>query len=588
MDSGGIRTALRHLRTLAAVRSMTALADGELLARFAEAGDEAAFTALVERHAPMVLRVCRRVLGHPQDAEDACQATFLVLVRKAASVRKRGSAANWLYGVADRTARQLRAGRARRERVRAGQAEAAVPADEGPSWREVRHVLDEELGRLSEKYRAPLELCYLEGLTRDEAARRLGLEINRFRGRLDYGRTLLRARLTRRGIAPSAALLVGLLTREATAAVPANLVISTVRAAALIAAGRAVPAGMVPARVAALAEGVVHTMFLTKLKLVCVALILTAGLGGGASAIWHSATAAAPAVAGGAPATPPVSAVAGEKPKGGGPAEPLKKMEHPFDKPLAALSKTYALPDGEVLKCFRPPFPEVRKELMRLGYVNPPDEPNGYLDLHWRDGRLVFGTLTGTTQDLRTLLTALAGLYPQEVEAEDALLMTAIGADFVVREGAPPAKVVARLEEILNNEFAIPLKLTLREEERKVHVLSGKYQFKAVAPDQERNRIELYAENLSDPKFGGGGSGNFAEFAQWLGRFVSRRVVVGKVEGVPARLSWHDDHPDKAFSQEEWEAAHAAEPVLKHVAEQTGLTIREETRRVRVLVVERK
>ena len=113
MNDGGIRAALRNLRTLAAVRMATTLSDGELLGRFVETHDEAAFTALVERHGPMVLRVCRRVLGHAQDAEDACQATFLVLVRKAASVRKRGSVASWLYGVAYRTARKLQASRAR-------------------------------------------------------------------------------------------------------------------------------------------------------------------------------------------------------------------------------------------------------------------------------------------------------------------------------------------------------------------------------------------------------------------------------------------------------------------------------------------
>ena len=184
------------------------------------------------------------------------------------------------------------------------------------------------------------------------------------------------------------------------------------------------------------------------------------------------------------------------------------------------------------------------------------------------------------------LLTAVAGIYPQEMEGKLEWLATGVGADFVVREGAPTAKIVARLEEILNKDFDIPVKLALRQEDRKVHVLKGTYKFTPAAAG--RDRIEIYAKDLSDPKFGGGGSGTFPEFADWLGRFVHRRVVVGKVDGVPKHLFWHDNHPDGPFTQEESDAAHAAEPVLKHIAEQTGLTIAEETRRVRVLMVEPK
>jgi RNA polymerase sigma factor (sigma-70 family) len=294
MYGGGIPAALRHLRTLAAVATAAAHSDGELLGRFAETHDEAAFTALMERHGPMVLRVCRRILGHAQDAEDACQATFLVLVRKAASVRKRGSAASWLYGTAARTARKLQASRARRERG-CGGAEDAMPdtARDDPSWREVRAMLDEELLRLPEKYRAPLVLCYLEGLTRDEAARRLGLSPNRLRGLLDYGRGLLRGRLSRRGVGLPAVLLAGLVVREAPAAVPALLVVSTVKAAALTAAGRALPAGLVPARVVALTQGMVRTMLTAKLQ-VTSAVLLLAGFALGASAVLPSVPAADP------------------------------------------------------------------------------------------------------------------------------------------------------------------------------------------------------------------------------------------------------------------------------------------------------
>src|SRR5262245_22608239 len=141
---GSIRTALRHLSTLAAVRTAAALSDAELLGRFVQSHNEAAFATLVERHGPMVLGVCRRVLRHAQDAEDACQATFLVLVRRAASVRKRGSVASWLYGVAYRTARKLQASRARQQRHSAWRAEdVADVAEDDPSWGGVRAMRDE-------------------------------------------------------------------------------------------------------------------------------------------------------------------------------------------------------------------------------------------------------------------------------------------------------------------------------------------------------------------------------------------------------------------------------------------------------------
>ncbi len=618
MYDGGMRAALRHLRTLAAVRTATPLGDGELLGRFADTHDESAFAALVERHGPMVLRVCRRILGHFHDAEDACQATFLILARKAASIRKRGSAASWLYGVASRTARTLQTSRARRERAcgfRDGALADAARDDLSwrgdlsrhgdRSWREVCAILDQELLRLPEKHRAPLVLCYLEGLTRDEAAQRLGLNLNRLRGRLDYGRGLLRRRLTRRGVALPAVLLASLLVREAPAAVPALLVLSTVKAAALTAAGRALPAALVSTPVVALTHTMVRAMFMTKLKVMFLALLFLAGLGTGVSAVIQyvaAAEAETPSAARRAPSAaeegPPRSALGAPRstPKDQTPAKPPKKDVHPFEKALEGLNKHYALADAEVLKCFRPPFPEERKAFFRAAHA-PADgvEWDGNLTLHWRNGTLVFGSVTlGPVtpaarphgRALEPLLTTLAGIYPQEVEGDADLRATLIDGDFVVREGAPPAKVIARLEEILNKDFNFPIKLTLRDEDRNVFVLSGKYKFTPVAPGREKNRIELYAQDLQDPNRGGGGSGHFDEFVRWLGRFINRRVVLGQAEGLPARLSWHDNERSP-FTKEEHEADHAPGPIMQHVTDQTGLTLSEETRRVRVLVVER-
>src|SRR5262249_38360606 len=163
-------------------------------------------------HGRMVLRVCRRVLHQEQDVEDAFQVTFLVLAREARTIRKQGSLASWLHGVAYRAALKARAGAGRRrERAAEGAARPAALPDE-VCWKELRAVLDEELARLPERLRAPLVLCYLEGLTQDEAAQHLGQSKSTCRRNLERGRELLGSRLARRGVTLSAALFAPLLS----------------------------------------------------------------------------------------------------------------------------------------------------------------------------------------------------------------------------------------------------------------------------------------------------------------------------------------------------------------------------------------
>lgn len=260
-----IERVLSHIHRLASRRGEDLVTDGTLLRRFAEDHDESAFAQLVERHADLVWGVCQRVLGASADAEDAFQATLLVLARKAAAIAKRDSLRSWLHGVAFRVARNVRravAVRSQRER-RATSRESAEGTEE-LSWREVRQVLDEELLCLPEKYRLPLLLCYLEGKTQDEAARQLGWEPGTFRGRLDRGRERLRRRLVRRGIGLGSALTATLAVQCVAKAAPARLTADTVRAASLNAAGQA---AAVSAPVAALAEGVLRSLFLAKVRL---------------------------------------------------------------------------------------------------------------------------------------------------------------------------------------------------------------------------------------------------------------------------------------------------------------------------------
>ena len=258
------------------------LSDQGLLERFVRSRDEAAFAELMRRHAAMVLGVCRRVLSHSQDAEDAFQATFVIFARRASAVR--GSVGAWLHAVAWRAARRLRIQRARRSMQALGSADAIQPDGTAEvTWREVRSVLDEELQRLPEKYRAPLVLCYLEGLTQDEAARRLGWPCGVLRGRLDRGRERLRARLVRRGLGLSAALFGAALAESATAGVPAQVTSELVHDALLVAADPAAAPTAVSAKVNALATEVTRTMIATNIRSAVLAVVALAVLVGGTS-----------------------------------------------------------------------------------------------------------------------------------------------------------------------------------------------------------------------------------------------------------------------------------------------------------------
>src|SRR6516225_4632334 len=236
------------------------LSDGQLLARFINQHDEAAFAALVKRHGPMVLGVCRRLLGNVHDADDAFQATFLILVHKAASLKSRELVGNWLYGVAYKTALAARAKNSRRrskeKQVIAMTEPAVTPPDD---WSEVRPMLDQELSRLGHDYREAIVLCDLEGKTRKEAARKLGIPESTFSGRLTTARRQLAKRLTRHGLTLSSSAVATILSQSAVSAcVPGPLVASTVKAAAIVASESAI-AGAVSASVLALTEGVLKT-----------------------------------------------------------------------------------------------------------------------------------------------------------------------------------------------------------------------------------------------------------------------------------------------------------------------------------------
>jgi RNA polymerase sigma factor (sigma-70 family) len=297
MADGQLGAALRRLAEVSAARAEDRLTDGDLLRQLDGPGAEGAFALLVRRHGPMVLGTCCRVLRDRHEAEDAFQATFLVLFRRARHLYRRGSLAGWLHTVALHAAHKTRTAATRRrlrERLAVKMSHGA-PAPEA-AWEDLHPVLDEELGRLPERLRAPVVLCYLEGRTNEEAARLLSCPAGTVKSRLARARGLLRTALVRRGVTPAAGLCGGLLTARAWATVPAPLIQAAIRNAFRPEAGAAA---------VTLARGVLQTMFRTKVH-AAVGLLTFAALALGAGTLSYRAVASVPEKEGG-PALAPVA-----------------------------------------------------------------------------------------------------------------------------------------------------------------------------------------------------------------------------------------------------------------------------------------
>jgi RNA polymerase sigma factor (sigma-70 family) len=303
MATNQLRGVMRTLHRAASPPDDEALSDRQLLESYIRSREEAAFAALVRRHGPMVWGVCRRLLGIHQDAEDAFQATFLVLVRKAASVVH---VANWLYGVAHQTALKARATAARRrgkEKQVLAMPEPAVEQRE--LWDDLQPLLDQELSRLPEKHREVIVVCELQGKTLKEAAQQCRLPQGTVASRLARARAMLAKRLSRSGLAVSGAALAAVLSQQAASAgVPLSVVFTTIKAAGFFAAGQAATSGVLSARAVALTDGVLKTMLIAKLKIATFA-VLALGLLAGGVGVVALRTEAARAAAAFVPVEPP-------------------------------------------------------------------------------------------------------------------------------------------------------------------------------------------------------------------------------------------------------------------------------------------
>jgi RNA polymerase sigma factor (sigma-70 family) len=274
MSTTGVEAFIHRLARGMAAEGLAGLSDRQLVERLLVSADEAVFEALVRRHGAMVYRVCWRTLQQAEDTEDAFQATFLLLAQKLKNLRKQASLASWLHGVAHRASLDARKRAARRRRHEARASGPALAPPDEANWGEVRAILDTELAALPEQQRLPLILCYLEARTQDEAARQLGWSKSTLVRRLGAARAALGRRLARKGFVWSAAGAAVLLTDAAAPAAPTlKTVWLTVETAVGALTGRRA-AGAISANVLVLTEGVLNTMFLTKLQLAAGVLVL--------------------------------------------------------------------------------------------------------------------------------------------------------------------------------------------------------------------------------------------------------------------------------------------------------------------------
>jgi RNA polymerase sigma factor (sigma-70 family) len=464
MVKNSLRQCLKEVVKLAAVQTARQRDDRDLVQRFVTQKDEAAFAILVERYSSMVLGVCRRMLGNVHDAEDACQASFLVLAQRAASIRKSTSLSSWLHGVAARVASHLRRGQQRRcRRERAVQGAAVTDPAAEVSWREVQTMLDEELERLPEPLRAPLILCYLDCRTRDQAAQQLGLSVACLHGRLERGRKALCQRLTRRGLTLSAALLSAAIAEGVgqVALVPIT-VLHTTRAAVRLACGRALENGLISPKILSLAQEVAWNMFLTKLKvgvsaLLCAGL-LAAALGGslalGAGLLTPSVGATEEAKAPGAKRVP--QPAAGKALKPAAPAAEKTPRQSGDARPPESGGKQTAF-SGRVLGPDGKPVAGAKVYLLKWkmpAWLRQPEDkgPPKVWARTGKDGRFEF---TAANRDLGELYVTAAGYGPGWVIKPGNLQQTwPVEANQVVRLARDDVTVRGRLLDLQGQPVA--------------------------------------------------------------------------------------------------------------------------------------
>jgi RNA polymerase sigma factor (sigma-70 family) len=444
MPNPPLQAAALHIRRLAAAHRIKEQTDGHLLRAFLADNDQLAFTELMRRHGPMVLAVCRRVLHHAQDAEDAFQATFLLLARQARSIRRTESLAGWLHGVASRMATNARRAASRRRKYE-DQAPSTPPPNPAWSaaWREVQAILDEEIDRLPQTYRQAFVLCCLENRSCAEAARQLGQKEGTVWSRVSRARKLLQERLAKRGVSLAAVLGAAALSgNTALSATPPALIATTVKAAALLAA-HGLASGLVSPGVAVLMAGAKNAMALPKLKTVILLLLTTLAVGVAGAARLAQRKAATPSAAAGPQAVPPPARA--QEPQPARPGTPTTRAA-----PSLVEKGDTVTVCGRVLDPDGKPFAGAEITLWwHLGYwgfykawhprTNTPFKPR-YGATSDKDGRFRFTFAKSEVDENPLAIFEGSRLSTQVVAAAKGY-----GPAWAVREGATPAELTLQL-----------------------------------------------------------------------------------------------------------------------------------------------
>jgi RNA polymerase sigma factor (sigma-70 family) len=583
--------AARQLQAIFEAGAIGSSSDAELLDRFRrrEAASEAAFEAIVDRHARMVLRVCRDVLGDSHDAQDAAQATFFVLARKAGSIRNPDALISWLQGTAQRVARRALREAIRRRRLerRSLVISGTKPTEpETPrNWSE----LHEELAKLPDRYREPIILCDLNGLSHAQAAVRLGCPPRTLETRLYRGRERLKDKLIRRGVAPSMAL-AGLnwVTRSEATVSPGWVAKTSIAAVQITKVGGWEAAGEGSAVSVSLARSTLTELIMAKLRVVVVAGMTLGIAAGGAWSILKAQD----------PAEPKAKAAAT---KSAIKQESIPELKDAFE-------TAYSLADGENVKLLAGEAIEARNAHFKgkgqqIGMGSDPGEFGGHFTVvfRWKDQARRWTTsmsAIGNGLELRTLLSQVLGVRGQEIEGDEIFLGTPLPVDLLIRDEIPATRLASDFEAILRRDFKMPIRLNPREETREVVIAKGKYQYKPIGKrsvpldpifaQSKNDWLVIYADgdggetnNTRSRKVIGSDLPNlFSE----LGLYLGVRVIDEVENQRGPYLDWQITDYNLIRKIEDPERR---ELILKHLSEQTGLTFQREKRIVRVLHVDR-
>lgn len=577
--------------------------DDRLLAEFFAHRDEAAFAEIVRRHQRTVWNVCRRFLSNAADAEDAFQATFLILVRRGRTLADRGTVGGWLYRVAFRVSQKARTMAIKRRCKETGAARKPIAAVSDPPDADLWKAVGEELDRLPENYRLAVILCDLDGLSRADAAARLGWNEGTLSTRLHRGRKRLAAALQGRGIAAPA---VALATLCGATSAPASAVTATIASAA---------SGSVPETLAILIHSTLREMTMrlaTKWPMLLATGLLTAAFGGLLLATPEPTPDPAPKVQARRNAPVPI------------PKQPAW---------MANFQKAYRLKDGESVKAVDQPYIEERREFLLDRFKkngSKPDEVGvrlwitmGALFLEDDGNAVTYKTMLSTEAandgpmgnpdvqikkkrlKLSSVIGICTGRFNPEVVYDDRAKQQEVfmECDLVVRKGVPLEKMVPDLQKVIGRcELDIhktPPVLTLKEEEQEVYAVGGKFELKP-REWREKDEVDIYANEAVMAKnynhkthemdgviqTGWNYSTSPEALARNLGSFLGKRMVWDvELPSVP-KFHWyqHSRWENKATAEEK-AADHDPEKVLKNVTEQTGLTFKKEKRKVQVLYV---